>query len=440
MRLLLVTQHFAPHFEGGTETVVRAAALALQAAGHEVAVLAGRDIPGLDEAALAGGAGREERDARADGGLRVIHVPPRAADGAQPLNDRLMLERPALLDALVAEVRAFAPDLVHVHHFATLSLGLVPALAAAGIPVVVSLHDLFSTCPRFFRVSPVVPACPPPGSLEGCSACIEGESVGVPLAVLEEAFRERRYRFARELDAADLLLAPSQSHARRLEAELEREPGSIAVVESGLVAPLPRLAPPAPLGPGEPLVLVYFGHRARVKGLAELAVAIVETARLGARGLRLTCLGSGLEPELDAVLTATFEAARVEGLDVALELGSSYERRDLPRLVAGAHLAVFPSRAPESYGLVVDEALALGLPVLCAASGALAERLPPGAGQALPAPAPGAAADPRWVAELVALCEQPSRLEEWRAAIPDRIPGPDVLARRLAEHYAPLVH
>jgi glycosyltransferase involved in cell wall biosynthesis len=357
-----------------------------------------------------------------------------------------MLERPALLAALLAEVDAFEPDLVHVHHFATLSLGLVPALAARGLPVVASLHDLFVTCPRFFRVPPRELgglACPAPGSLQGCPACIASEAVGVPLPVLESAFLERRWRFRQELDAAALLLAPSQSHARRLEAELELEAGRIGVVENGLVAPLePAPGPGRSVpGPGETLRLVYFGHRARVKGLAQLVAVLAEVARrVPERPLELRCLGAGLEPELDAELLELAAAARAEGLGLQVVLGGTYRRVDLPSLVADAHLAVFPSRAPESYGLVVDEALALGLPVLCSDSGALAERLPPGAGRALVAPRTSAPASlTTWVEALVPLAQQPALLEDWRAAIPDRIPGRDDLARRLLELYDPLL-
>ena len=439
MRLVFLTQHFLPHFEGGTESVVRAAAEALVPAGHELLVVAGRDVAGVPAGDPA------EREERTVGPLRVVHLAQRAADAAQPLNDRLMLERPALLAALLDEVRAFGPDLVHVHHQATLSLGLVPALAADGLPVVVSLHDLFASCPRFFRVPPADLverqglACPPPGSEVGCPVCVADEAVGVPLPVLEEAFRERRWRFGVELDAARLRLAPSRSHARRLEAELGRPEGDVGVLENGLVAPLPRLAPPPEPGPGDPLVLLYLGHRARVKGLAELTLAAAAAARTSPRPLRLVCHGAGLEDDLEAELAAiAADAPRLE-----LELHGAYARTDLPRLAIGAHLAVLPSRAPESYGLVVDEVLALGLPVLCADSGALAERLPAGAGLALPPPLPpdqdGGAGVARWAEELTRLAEVPGILTGWRAAIPDKIPGPDDLARRLVDLYTPLL-
>ena len=43
MKLVLLTQHHAPHFEGGTESVVRAQARELALMGHDVRVVSGTD-------------------------------------------------------------------------------------------------------------------------------------------------------------------------------------------------------------------------------------------------------------------------------------------------------------------------------------------------------------------------------------------------------------
>ena len=45
MRIALVTHHYAPHFEGGTELVARAQARALAGRGHDVRIVAGTDRP-----------------------------------------------------------------------------------------------------------------------------------------------------------------------------------------------------------------------------------------------------------------------------------------------------------------------------------------------------------------------------------------------------------
>ena len=154
MRLLVLTQSFAPVFEGGTERVARAQARALAAAGHAVRVVG---------AVAPEGAGTFEVD-----GLPVHLIaeePPAGALDAL-VAQRLWLERPARRDAVLALAAEHGPfDAVHVQHFASLSLGLVPHFAGVGARVVVSLHDLFATCARFFR-DPPDPAvtCPVPGA------------------------------------------------------------------------------------------------------------------------------------------------------------------------------------------------------------------------------------------------------------------------------------
>jgi len=79
-------------------------------------------------------------------------------------------------------------------------------------------------------------------------------------------------------------------------------------------------------------------------------------------------------------------------------------------------VAVFPSRCEESYGLVVDEALARGVPVVVSDRGALPERV----GEA------GVVARAGDVAALSealgALRADPDRLRELRARIPSRFP------------------
>jgi glycosyltransferase involved in cell wall biosynthesis len=46
----------------------------------------------------------------------------------------------------------------------------------------------------------------------------------------------------------------------------------------------------------------------------------------------------------------------------------------MPHPALRLHLAVFPSKCQETYGLVVDEALARGVPVVVSDNGALVER------------------------------------------------------------------
>lgn len=422
MRVLFVCQSFAPLFEGGTERVAHAHARALREAGAEVTIVAGAPA----------GASVAAANPYDVGGLCVFFVEEHPL-GPDALADRLWLERPAVRAEVLRLAAAFAPDVVHVQHQASLSLGLVPALTERGLPVFVSLHDLFATCPRFFRdplEGLVCPASASPSApdFRTCAACIAPEAEGYSKEALEAALFERARRFARELTSATALIAPSASHARRLEGLLGLDPNTVHVVPNGLVTPLvrpaARLAPPTG---AEPLELLSFGHRVRAKGVVELVRAASQAANRSERPLHLTLAGAPLEPGLDEELQRLAPPAK-------LTLTGPFRHDELPRLASRAHLAAFPSKALESYGLVVDEALALGLPVLASDAGALGERVG-AAGRVLPLPV-DAAAVATWAATLAEVADDPTCLATWRAAIPDRMPGPEDAARRLLELYS----
>jgi glycosyltransferase involved in cell wall biosynthesis len=86
-------------------------------------------------------------------------------------------------------------------------------------------------------------------------------------------------------------------------------------------------------------------------------------------GLALRIAGDG--PQLEAL------RARAEGADVRF-LGRVGDQR-LAALRAGAAVALAPSRAAETFGMAVAEAMAAGLPVAASRVGALAELLEPDA-------------------------------------------------------------
>jgi glycosyltransferase involved in cell wall biosynthesis len=67
------------------------------------------------------------------------------------------------------------------------------------------------------------------------------------------------------------------------------------------------------------------------------------------------------------------QIARSEGLNV--KLAGFHQRADLPRLYAAGDVFVFPTLG-DPYGLVVDEAMAAGLPVISTtAAGEIRERV-----------------------------------------------------------------
>jgi glycosyltransferase involved in cell wall biosynthesis len=410
VQIVLLTPQFSPHFEGGTEAVARAQAREFARRGHAVRVISGTDRPHD---------GRDVLHERVDG-IPVAFLPRRGDE-----NYDLDLERPRLV-ALVRELTAGA-QIAHVHHWSTLHAALVRDLAAR-CPVVVTLHDLFVTCPRFFRLPiPLIERCPERGDLDPCARCVAPETSWTKEQLL--AALERRTRWVQaELDAAAALVVPSRAQAETLRRYVDLDPERVSVVPHGLSRPL-RRARLAPWNGTEPLRVLFLGHRSDVKGTRDLVRALAALGPSERARVELVLLGDEVAHGHDA------ELAREAG---ALELvfAGDYSVAELPeRLEAagGAHLGAFPSRAWESYGLVVDELFALGLPVWCSDRGAPQERVG-AAGRILPAEDPAA-----WTRAFAGLLADPAELERERRALPAGLRTAADAARELEALYERLV-
>lgn len=414
MRIVLVTGNFAPHFEGGTEAVARAQARELARRGHDVSILSGTDRPHTGE----------DREFAEVDGLSVSFFPRTAAE---PYD--LTLERPRI-EALVCEAAASA-DVVHLHHWASLSGSLVRLLSRSA-PVVVTLHDSFTSCPRFFRV-PAAPvtACPERGDFEPCVRCIESDAGDAPREALAAGLHARSLAFQAELDAAARILVPSASHGNRLGQFVELPPERLSVLHHGLAGPLEELDVALPWRPeeGERLRVVTFGHRTQVKGTSDLVRALAALDPAKRARVELVSLGSEVEEGFDAAL-------RSLAGELSLRLEAPYDLADLPRRLSalgGAHLAAFPSRVHESYALVLDEAHALGLPAWVSDRGAPMERVA-GGGRVLPAEDAAA-----WTRAFDDLFTNPKALDDERASVPSTPRTAADAARELESLYRELI-
>ncbi len=411
MRIVLVTQHYAPHFEGGTEAVVRAQARELARRGHSVSIVSGTDRPHAGEDVL-----WERVDGLADAFLP--RLPHEAYD--------LELERPRI-EPLVRELVRGA-ELVHVHHWSTLTGSLARDLARER-PVVLTLHDLFVTCPRFFRV-PVAPVerSPEPGDFESCARCVAVDAPGIRLEALRERLERRAEGYQAELDAAAAIVVPSRAHAETLRRYADLPWEKIAFVSHGLLRNFDHRPALGWTGEGE-LRVLFLGHRAELKGVRDLVRALAALSSAERGRIEILFLGGEVERGVD-------EGLRREGQGLALRFEGTYPPEELAARLeraGGAHLAAFPSRVAESYGLVVDEALALGLPVWASDRGAPKERIGR-AGRVLPAENPAA-----WTQAFREVLAAPDMLEAERAAVPEKLRTAADAAQELEELYRKLV-
>ena len=299
-------------------------------------------------------------------------------------------------------------DLVHVHHWASISGDLVRRLSRK-LPVVLTVHDYYASCPRFFRTPQNGLHCPSTRPTGDCVKCIL-PMVGDHLpADIQQRLTERWKNFRAELDKARYVISPSRSLAEALSHQMEVDASHWQVIPHGLCRELPRVAPRE--RNGDPLTVLSFGNRSEIKGTLDLVRA---AAQLEPGMLRLILPGTEVQVGFDDQLRQA--AGHLE-----LELPGRFNGQELAQYAARSDLAAFPSRAPESYGLVVEEALAMGLPTWVSDRGALPEVLANCAGRGplpggvLPAENPDA-----WARLFSELAHSPNKLQDAARSVPQQ--------------------
>ncbi|NRA95918.1 MAG: glycosyltransferase [Planctomycetes bacterium] len=394
MRVLHVAHNHPPEFQGGVERYVENLCAGLRAAGWESSVLSGSE-----EYASEPSTTEEEWE-----GVPVLRL--KSGPGLRNPVDAFDAGAARIYDRVLDDV---APDLVHVHHWWNLTDDLVRRAVARGIPTVVTLHDFFSTCSLFFRMPDDVTPCDLSQVTEHCVPCVTAH-LPMEEVVAVEALRRRAGAFRAECAAAGAVLAPSRSHAERM-----REFLATGLDVESIPLGSPALTSPDPVGtpfPNGPLRVLHFGNLARVKGTDLLVDAVRRADPEGTR-ITLTLAGQNVD---DLALAP----ARV--LD-------EYDADGLRALAADADVAVFPSLARETYGLCVDEALRLGLPVVVSDRGALHERIG----------ARGVVVSGGDVAALAGVLrdflEDPGRLQSLREAPMPELPDAAEHARAVAAVY-----
>ncbi|WP_410595920.1 glycosyltransferase family 4 protein [Amycolatopsis sp. lyj-23] len=259
----------------------------------------------------------------------------------------------AVRKELAGRLRAWRPDVVHIHNtFPLLSPSVVAACADAGVPAVATLHNYTMVCPpgtlhRDGRIcTECVGGAPLPAVQHGC---YRGSSAAtLPMAASMVANRRRWWTgvsrfFCISAAQRDLLVSAGM-------------PGERMAVKHNFVTD------PGVRRTGEGKHVLFLGRVTEEKGVGLLMRA---WERLdGALGLPLVIAGTG--PMQDEV--AAWAAGRPDVSYVGLQ-----NKAECRALTADAVAVVAPSTWLEAFGLVVVEAMAAGVPTVAAAHGAFPE-------------------------------------------------------------------
>lgn len=313
MRILVA--HNAYQQRGGEDSVVADEMALLRRYGHEVQRY-GRhndEIAGTSRSALAAGTLWSARTAR---------------------------EVPAL-------IRQFRPDIVHVHNtFPLISPGIYWAAAAQGVPVVQTLHNFRLLCPQamFLRAGKV------------CEDCLGR----LPLAgLVHGCYRDSRVQTAIACVTLGLHrgLGTFQQKVTRYIAlnEFCRAKFIAGGLPAGRILVKPNFVDIEAMPERSRSGVLFVGRLSPEKGLPILLRAMSLLP-----GIRLRVAGDGPEACIMDGAPGVTALGRLNASEVRQEMST-------------AEVLVVPSIWYETFGLVVIEAFACGLPLIVSRLGALAD-------------------------------------------------------------------
>ena len=174
---------------------------------------------------------------------------------------------------------------------------------------------------------------------------------------------------------ATRIIVTSRMTSQLLQSDLAVPAAKITVAEPGTDA-APR-ATGTGVGTGSPLQLLAVGSIVPRKGYAVLIEAL---ARLGDLDWQLTIVGATRDL---TELARVEDAIAASGLGDRMTIAGAVDEAALVALYDRADLFVMPSLF-EGYGMVLTEAMARGLPIVCTTGVAAAETVPDGAALKVP--------------------------------------------------------
>lgn len=324
MRFCMVTTFYPPYHFGGDGTFVRALSRALIARGHEV------EVVHCEDAYLLAGKPVPPDSAAADDGI-VVH---RLKSRFGPLSPLITQQtgHPGLKTRTLREILDRPFDVVHFHNVSLVGGPSVLGMSRAPVTLY-TMHEHWLLCPTHIFWKDRSRPC----DAKQCIRCC-----------IKSRLPPQAWRYTGLIQRAaanvDLFLSPSEYTAR-----LHRESG-IAPVQ--VLPHFSTLAPPPSpkeRKAGKPGFL-FVGRVTASKGIAEL---LAQFARYP-------------EYDIDVVgdgdLRAALERKYREHPHIRF-LGPC-PQSDLVERYRNATALVFPSLAPESFGLTIAEAFACGTPAI----------------------------------------------------------------------------
>lgn len=379
MRVLLVAPHYPPTFVAGVELYTRRLAGHLAARGHECQVVAVEHL---------GSTGRAlEAHEVVEDGVRVFRLG--LPDPQTDERFRATYHDPGLERWLEARLREWRPEVIHLQSGYLTGGAVLAAARTSSVPVIVTLHDYWFTCPRITLQHPGGAVCSGPETPAKCAWCLltshrryrlpstvaghTGQRLMRALLPLWPVraltgwsarvadIETRRAMLLPALTGAARLLSPS----RFLRDEMARAgvPADRVLLQPYGVEPRRPALPRSP--DGAALRIGFLGQVAAHKGVDVLIAAL---RRVAAADVELVVRGDlTRDPGYAARLRA------LAGGDPRVVFGGPLDHADLDDFFASIDILAVPSVWYENSPLVIHEARMAGLPVLTSNLGGMAE-------------------------------------------------------------------
>ncbi|MEO8638297.1 MAG: glycosyltransferase [Chloroflexota bacterium] len=327
IRVAIFGETYLPYLSGVTVST-EALARGLGAAGHEVLLVVPRPADG-SEPGTAGALGPDPR---------LAWLPSFQAPGPAPSGYRVPSPIPS---AALDSATAFAPQIVHAQSPFTSGLMARRLARRLGAPLVFTHHTRFGDYRHYLG------------------------PLALPGSVLMDAYLRRFWR------SCAAIVAPGNELSREIADRLGQRPRPLVrTIPTGIdvaaLAALPAVDPrPAAGWPGDAVVVASLGRLAPEKSVDLVLAAFAEVAATD-DAARLVMIGGGPSE------SSLRRRAALPDLAGRVHLTGQLPRREALSLAKGADLLLAASRT-ETQGLVLAEALAVGLPVVALAGPGVAD-------------------------------------------------------------------
>jgi glycosyltransferase involved in cell wall biosynthesis len=263
-------------------------------------------------------------------------------------------------------VSGFAPDIIHVHHYAHIGIEVFAALrqAAPNAKIVFTIHEFMAICMHNGQMvkNRSLKLCYKANEND-CHDCYPQHSPG-------DHFLRKQYVLD-QFSHVDSFVSPSQFLADRyIDWGLDED--KIHVIEN-VLPPTSKLAPRV-LAEGEKRTrFAFFGQVNPYKGIDILLEAFLKLPEHVLQTVSLDIHGANLDKQTGELKEKV--ANLLERLEGVVTMRGAYEAHQLAHLLEECDWVVIPSIWWENSPVVIQEAIAHGRPLIGANIGGMKEKI-----------------------------------------------------------------